>query len=140
MPLSARIFVDANVLFSASYQADHHFLFFWTSSKVRIVTSSYVINETRRNIFSESHLYRLNQLLAQTEIISHDEDDLPQKVSLPEKDRPILAAAIAARASYLVTGDKKHFGKYFYQTLETPSGPLTVIEPAPLLQLLKRAQ
>ncbi|HUL34808.1 MAG TPA: hypothetical protein VL128_13055 [Candidatus Eisenbacteria bacterium] len=32
---------------------------------------------------------------------------------MPEKDRPILAAAIAARAMHLITGDGRHFGAYF---------------------------
>jgi hypothetical protein len=34
------------------------------------------------------------------------------------KDRPVLMAAIFARADYLITGDLKHFGKYFGQIIE----------------------
>jgi uncharacterized protein len=38
---------------------------------------------------------------------------LPEGVSLPEKDRPILLSAIAANATHLITGDRMHFGRYF---------------------------
>jgi len=33
-------------------------------------------------------------------------------VPLPEKDRPILEAAIRCRATHLLTGDRKHFGPF----------------------------
>ena len=38
---------------------------------------------------------------------------LPAGVSLPTKDAPILLAAIAARATYLIAGDLCHFGPLF---------------------------
>jgi hypothetical protein len=127
------------VLYSASYQPRHPFLLFWTSTRVQIVTSLYAVDEARRNISSESHLDSLNSLLAQTQLITDYGDGLPEEVSLPPKDRPIFCAAIAAGARYLVTGDRKHFGRYFDQTFDTTSGPLTVIEPASLLRLLKKS-
>ena len=34
-------------------------------------------------------------------------------VNLPEKDQPILAAAFKARATHLLTGDRRHFGECF---------------------------
>jgi|GEM_PF-5168479 hypothetical protein len=40
-------------------------------------------------------------------------EDFPAETALPEKDRPVLAAAIAARATHLVTGDARYFGAYF---------------------------
>jgi predicted nucleic acid-binding protein len=33
-------------------------------------------------------------------------------VALPEKDRPILEAAIRCKATHLLTGDRKHFGRF----------------------------
>ncbi|HMU50769.1 MAG TPA: hypothetical protein PKA13_13420 [Geminicoccaceae bacterium] len=36
---------------------------------------------------------------------------------LPEKDAPILAAAVAAAADLLVTGDRRHFGGLFGRTV-----------------------
>ena len=38
---------------------------------------------------------------------------IPEAISLAEKDRPILAAAIAGSVEYLVTGDRKHFGDFY---------------------------
>ena len=34
-------------------------------------------------------------------------------VELREKDWPILAGALAASATHLITGDKRDFGRYF---------------------------
>jgi hypothetical protein len=51
---------------------------------------------------------------------------LPPDVILPEKDRPILAAAIACGATHLITGDRQHFGVWFGQRI----GSLTVYPPA----------
>jgi uncharacterized protein len=36
-----------------------------------------------------------------------------REVELPEKDWPILGGAISAEATHLITGDVKHFGRYF---------------------------
>ncbi len=38
-------------------------------------------------------------------------------VKLADKDRPILCGAIAARADYLLTGDKRDFGHLFGRTI-----------------------
>jgi uncharacterized protein len=38
---------------------------------------------------------------------------LPSDVQLPDKDFPILLAAIEARAIHLLTGDVRDFGRYF---------------------------
>jgi uncharacterized protein len=42
----------------------------------------------------------------------------PHDVSLPEKDAPILLAAIEARATHLLTGEVRHFGAYFGKRIE----------------------
>jgi hypothetical protein len=47
-------------------------------------------------------------------------------VDLPEKDRPILQAAMALKASHLLTGDIKHFGPY----LDTTVGGILIQRPA----------
>ncbi len=39
--------------------------------------------------------------------------EIPCPLDLPEKDRPVLLAAISVRADYLLTGDTLHFGKHF---------------------------
>jgi hypothetical protein len=42
---------------------------------------------------------------------------LPRGVRLPEKDQPILLAAIDGGATHLLTGDWTHFGPYFRQAV-----------------------
>ena len=110
-----RIFLDANVLFSIAYgspglkrleeraQKKHCLLF----------ASNYVIEEARRNLSNPSQLKRLETFLSKVQIIPEIDPQLPSPLDLPEKDRPVLLAAISVRADYLLTGDITHFGKYF---------------------------
>jgi len=37
---------------------------------------------------------------------------------LPLKDRPILGGAIGGRATHLLTGDERDFGKYWGRTIQ----------------------
>ena len=56
--------------------------------------------------------------------------ELPAGVELPEKDVPILQAAIAADTSHLITGDRRDFGRYFGEEL----GGVTVVTPRQYLE------
>jgi hypothetical protein len=51
--------------------------------------------------------------------------DLPQGIALPEKDAPILAAAMAAGATHLITGDRRDFGAHYGKTI----GGVLVLPP-----------
>lgn len=116
---SVRVFADANVLFSAAYRVEAPLARLWTIPRVHVVTSSYAVVEAWRNLSDISQRNRLDQLIAQTEVIESVGDvSLPPGIDLPAKDRPILQAAIAARAEYLVTGDRMHFGQYYESTIE----------------------
>jgi predicted nucleic acid-binding protein len=109
-----RLFLDANVLFSAAYRKGAGLLRLWDLEGVRVVTSRYAVEEARRNLPDRDQQSRLESLLRETEIV--DEVD-PRTVDddhrLPEKDRPILRAAVGARATHLLTGDVTHFGRFF---------------------------
>lgn len=136
-PTRDRVFADANVLFSATYQPGHEFLLFWTSLRTTMLTSQYAADEARRNIGNPAHLERLRGILARTEIVDAEEQQRAHvRVSLPAKDMPILSGALSGRSRFLVTGDKAHFGAYFGRLLEAPYGSLTIIEPAVLLRML----
>jgi predicted nucleic acid-binding protein len=124
------------VLFSASRVPDHSFLPFWLHRNARAVLSDYVVIENERHIVGEDHRRRFDDLLRRSEVVIGEDVSLPADIDLPAKDRPILAHAIAARARYLVTGDRTHFGRYFDQPLGTPSGPLTIVSPRTMLALL----
>ncbi len=40
-------------------------------------------------------------------------------IALPEKDQPIFFAARSARATHLLTGDKRHFGGHMNRPRDT---------------------
>jgi len=55
-----------------------------------------------------SHLNRLQELLQDVQIMPEVDPSMPCPVDLPEKDRPLLLAAISAGADYFLTGDITH--------------------------------
>jgi predicted nucleic acid-binding protein len=129
------VFLDANVLFSASYKPDHRFLRFWGEPQIVSMTSLYAAEETRRNCSSKEHRDRLERLLEDTFLVSDASGDLlPAHISLPGKDSPILAAAIRGGAHYLITGDKLHFSKWMNQPIKTPYGSIVIMLPMPFLE------
>lgn len=107
-----RLFLDANVLFSAAWRADSGLLRLWSLADATLRTSAYAAEEARRNLEDREREVRLDDLLASLEIVGEASLDawFPESVDLAEKDRPILAAAIASRSSHLLTGDLRHFG------------------------------
>ena len=108
-----RIFLDANVLFSAAYRANAGPLALWKLRDVTLCSSRYAIEEARLNLEEDAQRRRLSRLTAALDIFDAGERELPPGITLPEKDWPILLAAIKARATHLVTGDLRHFGPYF---------------------------
>jgi AbrB family looped-hinge helix DNA binding protein len=82
-----------------------------------LVTSAYAVEEARRNLGTAERRADLNELLEAVRVsnVLADPAEHPEIESsgLPEKDLPILRAAVAANATHLVTGDRKHFGHLF---------------------------
>lgn len=112
--MTSRVFLDANVLFSAAHRERAGLLELWNLPRVALITSGYAAEEARRNLESEDARRRLGQLLAVVEIVPEaPRITMPEGARLAEKDRPILSAAIAARATHLLTGDVSDFGPYF---------------------------
>jgi predicted nucleic acid-binding protein len=108
-----RLFLDANVLFSAAYRDGSGLLQLWNLPDVEKMTSIYALEEARRNLDTEERVARLDGLMLDVKVLPElREQDLPPKVELVEKDKPILAAALATGASHLITGDRQHFGRY----------------------------
>jgi len=112
-----RAYLDANVLFSASYSERHRFLQFWNMEAVTPVTSPYAVGEVRPHLKRPGHSDRFDVLVQRTEIV-YDADVriIPSHIQMVDKDKPILAAAIGASLDYLVTGDINHFG-HLYDTI-----------------------
>ena len=108
-----RLFLDANVLFSAAYRPGAGLLRLWKLRNVVLCSSRYALGEARANLSTESQRNRLAELSAPLELFESERGELPVGVSLPDKDAPILLAAVAARATHLITGDLRHFGGFF---------------------------
>ena len=123
-----RIFLDANVLFSAAYRPEAGITRLWALKNVELITSDYAAEEARVNLSKEDQWQRLQELLKSVRIVV-GLAPLPRSFTLPEKDQPILQAALQAQATHLLTGDKRHFGKFFGRRL---SGIL-ILPPADYL-------
>ena len=117
-----RIFLDANILFSAA-KSDGAI----RSLVTRLLhaghdchVDGYVIEEARRNLVTKApgHLPQLEALLpllrVSAVVPAGARMDLP---GLPEKDRLVLAAAAALGCDTLVTGDRTHFGRFYGRTV-----------------------
>ncbi|HLJ30634.1 MAG TPA: PIN domain-containing protein [Candidatus Angelobacter sp.] len=113
-----RLFLDANVLFSAAYRSNAGLLRLWKLDNVRLCTSRYALEEARINLNDEAQRERLAGLSMELEFFDAAMQDLPDDISLPDKDAPIMLAAIAAGATHLLTGDMRRFGVYFGKKVE----------------------
>jgi len=120
-----RLFLDANVLFSAAYREDAPLQRFWSYPAVELISSAYAVAEAERHLDAVQQI-RLSKLLTTVRVVPNvPASDLPEIKLLRGKDAPILAAAIAARAPHLVTGDRRDFGAYFGKRL----GGVLVLPP-----------
>jgi predicted nucleic acid-binding protein len=114
-----RLFLDANILFSASYREDAGVTVLWSLENVGLFTSPYAIEEAKRNLAKRDQKKRLERLTQSLQLVqtATAPDAITREVNLPDKDWPILGGAIAAEATHLITGDLKHFGPYFGQSI-----------------------
>ena len=111
-----KVFLDANILFSAAKSdgAVKELLRLLRRHGHECWADDYVIAEAQRNLAKkgpeatadlERLLSHMRIAPARTHATTTRETDW-----LPEKDRPVLAAAIASGCNALVTGDRTHFG------------------------------
>src|SRR5215469_12538659 len=113
-----RLFLDANVLFSAAYRHKAGLVRLWRLKDVVLCTSHYAAEEARLNLSDDVQKDRLTRPLLTVQFCEASERELPRGISLPGKDAPILIAAIEVGATHLLTGDVRHFGSYFGKTVE----------------------
>ncbi|MQM34633.1 PIN domain-containing protein [Accumulibacter sp.] len=133
-----RVFLDANILFSAAKSdgAVRAMLQLLVDRGHDCRADAYVVTEARRNLTAKGPeaLDVLNTLLADLQIAAatpaaEQSGDLDW---LPEKDRPVLAAAMRLGCEVLVTGDRTHFGPGYGQTF----GGVTIHSPRSLVEQL----
>jgi uncharacterized protein len=114
-----RVFLDANILIYAVYRPDAGLRQLWQMPDVELVTSAHAVEEARRNLDLPEQYAALETLLQAVQVLAATPRDPPLTgpLDLAEEDRPILAMAVAARATHLLTGDVRPFGHYYGQTM-----------------------
>lgn len=116
-----RLFLDANILFSAAYrEVNPALLLFELAAKGRccLLTSRFAWDEARRNI-----ALKCSERLPALDVLNDRLDFAPVPDAkaiaeavgegLPDKDAPILASARAANVDILITGDRAHSGHLY---------------------------
>lgn len=127
-----RLFLDANVLFSAAYAEGSGLTQLCRRRGARLLASGYVIEEARRNLDSAAARGRLDVLLEKVEQVGDPAAALDPEMEqgLPENDRPVLRAAMAAGATHLLSGDRRAFGAFYGKRLAC----VLVLRPADYLR------
>jgi predicted nucleic acid-binding protein len=112
-----RVFLDANVLFSAAWRSGSGLTRLWEQEALHLVTSPYAATEAERNLVRKrpDAVERLDALLLRVEI-TPALGALDEGHGLPPKDEPILAAAVASHCAVLLTGDIADFGHIIGRT------------------------
>jgi hypothetical protein len=128
-----RLFLDANILFSAAYKIDARLLALWNLRNVTLCSSHYALHEASINLVGEDQRTRLAELSGSLHLFEAGQTHLPPGIFLPEKDMPILLAAIVARATHLLTGDVRHFRAYFGKKIEG----IAITRPGEYLRMRK---
>jgi len=109
-----RVFLDANVLFTAAHNPrDKAAMVVTLGSEglFQLATSAYAREEARRNLERKApdRLPEFNHQLSGIRLVA-DSPSIPCPADLAEKDWPIYRAAHACRANVLLTGDHRDFG------------------------------
>lgn len=109
-----RLFLDANILFTAAYNPDGKAAFLFEAANQKywvLLSSAYAMGEARRNIKAKcsDRSSRLESLIGKLLEVRQPTLDA-MEVALPAKDKPIYLAALASGATHLLTGDLHDFG------------------------------
>ncbi|MEO8008131.1 MAG: PIN domain-containing protein [Betaproteobacteria bacterium] len=135
-----RIFLDANVLFSAAKSdgAVRLLIRRLLDAGHECLADEYVAIEARRNLEAKGPeaLAVLDALLSRVQVAPARAPAGVVKDTdwLPEKDRPVLYAAMRLKCDALVTGDRTHFGQGYGKSF----GGVTIHSPRSLAEVLYR--
>ena len=137
-----RVFLDANILFSAAKSdgAIRQLLRNLTLARHTLVADSYVQAEAQRNIAAKADAQAMRDLDTLLSKVAVSTVQFAQSspalqaaaLWLPEKDRPVLLAAMALACDVLVTGDSTHFGPGYGKRFEG----ITICSPRQLAELI----
>lgn len=119
-----RIFLDANILFSAANPLGsiRQFLNVVRAAGHQCWADEHVIREAHRNLFLKQpeRVADFERLLTEIHCAAKLPSPPPHRLEapLPENDRRVLAAAIALECDALVSGDQTHFGPLYGKTVD----------------------
>ena len=118
-----RLFLDANVLFSAVRRCDSaqgSLVEFAAGGLIAALSSVYAIDEAHHNLMREAPraMRSWQSMLAVIRIASEPDAERLGWAGSPvvAKNAPILASAVRAKVDWLVTGDRSDFGHLFSTT------------------------
>jgi len=128
-----RVFLDANVLFTAAYSPDGLsalLVELGAAGRVTLLTSPLAIVEAERNLEAKrpASLATMRRSLAAVRVVREPAPADVERLTPPElssKDRPLLAAAIGAHATHFVTGDVADFGRWMGRRARLPLRVMT---------------
>ena len=118
-----RLFLDSNVLFTAAHIPEGKASLVIELAAGRnweVVSSAYCLAEARLNLARKypAALGQLSEILREVRLVP-DVAGERCTLSLPEKDRPVFAAAQRGKATHFLTGDRRHFGPYMNKPKDT---------------------
>jgi predicted nucleic acid-binding protein len=134
-----RVFLDANILFSAAKSDGpvRALLRMLHDGGHQCCADAYVVVEATRNLEAKGPeaLATLDALLLRVKVAPGIVTGrAPIEADwLPEKDKPVLAAAMHLHCDALVTGDRTHFGRGYGRTF----GGVVIHSPRSLGELLQ---
>jgi predicted nucleic acid-binding protein len=114
-----RVFLDANVLFTAAHNPRGKAAFaieLGAAGRCSLFTSDAAREEAERNLAAKypDSLHLLSALLDRITPVTADLS-APFPHGLPATDAVIFQAAVACRATHFLTGDLHHFGPFMNQ-------------------------
>ena len=133
-----RLFLDANILFSAAASdgSIRQLVARLVDDGHELVADLYVWEEAHRNLAARhpGALDELARLASSVDVILTQavSSRLADDLTIAEKDRPVLAAAIVAKTDGLLTGDRRHFGAVYGTTIRG----VTIYSPSSLAEEL----
>ncbi len=136
-----RVFLDANVLFSAAYAEGGAVRPLFDVVKKRgdtaLIATEYVVREARRNLERKapSRVSELEELLENVAIVEEPPARLVAELAplVPDPgDAPVLAGAVSGKANLLVTGNERDFRELY----GTEVRGVLVLRPRDALDLL----
>lgn len=121
-----KVFLDANVLFSASLGAAgtaQALLVAAAKAGAQCVCSERAFAEAHRNLAAKApqslpELELISVLVSRVPEPHATQVDAARAAGVVDKDAPVFGAALACAADWFVTGDQRHFGHLFGHRVE----------------------